>query len=105
MVYIFLLHVFSGSANQMVKVIKVKEKDSDCISTIRHHDGFMGQRIGPVNSMSFHPHRVSASSLNLLVNMSCMEYVFCKSYVRRGLKISVIPSAYMRMCRYVTLGI
>ncbi len=48
----------------MVKVIKVKEKDSDCISTIRHHDGFMGQRIGPVNSMSFHPHRVSPTYRN-----------------------------------------
>ncbi|CAB3987511.1 regulatory-associated of mTOR-like [Paramuricea clavata] len=50
--------IASGSANQIVKVIKVKEKDSDCISTIRHHDGFMGQRIGPVNAMSFHPHRL-----------------------------------------------
>ncbi|XP_028395165.1 regulatory-associated protein of mTOR-like isoform X2 [Dendronephthya gigantea] len=48
-----------GFASQSVKVTKVRQKDSDCISTIRHYDGFMGQRIGRVNSMSFHPHRVS----------------------------------------------
>lgn len=49
--------IASGSANQMVKVIRTAN-ESECISTIRHHDGFIGQRIGPVSSMCFHPHRV-----------------------------------------------
>ena len=48
----------SGSYNQSVRVTKIKEKETECMSTIRHHDGFMGQRIGPVNTMSFHPHKV-----------------------------------------------
>ncbi|XP_046854750.1 regulatory-associated protein of mTOR-like isoform X4 [Xenia sp. Carnegie-2017] len=47
-----------GSYNQSVRVTKIKEKETECMSTIRHHDGFMGQRIGPVNTMSFHPHKV-----------------------------------------------
>ena len=71
----YFIFVLSGSANQMVKVIRTAN-ESECISTIRHHDGFIGQRIGPVSSMCFHPHRVSINSvvdghiiLSLLVSL------------------------------------
>jgi regulator-associated protein of mTOR len=28
------------------------------LQTIRYHIGFLGQRIGPISSLHFHPHRV-----------------------------------------------
>ena len=46
----------SGSASQMIKVYNL---DGGNLSTIRYHDGFMGQRIGPISCLEFHPHRVS----------------------------------------------
>jgi len=50
---LFCLH--SGSANQMIRVCDL---EGNYRSIIRYHDGFMGQRIGPINCMAFHPHRV-----------------------------------------------
>ena len=29
--------------------------NGNCLNTIRYHDGFLGQRIGPVSSLAFHP--------------------------------------------------
>ena len=29
------------------------------LSSIRYHDGFMGQRIGPTKCLAFHPYKVS----------------------------------------------
>ena len=40
-------------------MIKVYNLDGGNLSTIRYHDGFMGQRIGPISCLEFHPHRVS----------------------------------------------
>lgn len=45
----------SGSASQIIKIYSL---DGTNLSTIRYHDGFMGQRIGPISCMAFHPHRV-----------------------------------------------
>ena len=45
----------SGSASQMIKVYSLGGAN---LSTIRYHDGFMGQRIGPISCLAFHPHRV-----------------------------------------------
>ncbi|XP_070581195.1 regulatory-associated protein of mTOR-like isoform X2 [Ptychodera flava] len=44
-----------GSANQLISVYSLA---GDNLSTIKYHDGFMGQRIGPISCMAFHPHRV-----------------------------------------------
>ena len=35
--------------------IKVFDFNGNCLNTIRYHDGFLGQRIGPVSSLAFHP--------------------------------------------------
>ena len=43
-------------------MIKVYNLDGGNLSTIRYHDGFMGQRIGPISCLGFHPHRVSEFS-------------------------------------------
>jgi WD40 repeat protein len=46
--------VASGSHNQFIKVM---DTGGNLISMIRYHDGFLGQRIGPVSCLAFHPHR------------------------------------------------
>ncbi|EDO47933.1 predicted protein [Nematostella vectensis] len=62
----------SGSANQ---IIKVMDLDGGMRSVIRYHDGFMGQRIGPVSCMEFHPHRVhlAAGSTDSFISIYSTE--------------------------------
>jgi regulator-associated protein of mTOR len=43
--------IATGSTDQRIKVMNYKGEE---ISLIRYHDGFLGQRIGPVSSLSFH---------------------------------------------------
>jgi len=43
--------IATGSTDQRIRVLNYK---GDEISLIRYHDGFLGQRIGPVSSLSFH---------------------------------------------------
>jgi len=38
--------------------IKVMNFDGGNLNLIRYHDGFLGQRIGPVTSLCFHPYKV-----------------------------------------------
>lgn len=45
----------SGSSKQFVKVMRT---DGVTINKIRHYDGFLGQRIGPVNYLAFHPYKL-----------------------------------------------
>jgi WD40 repeat protein len=47
--------IASGSHNQFVKVLTI---DGETISVIRYHDGFLGQRIGPISALAFHPNRL-----------------------------------------------
>jgi len=42
----------SGSYNQFIKVLTL---EGDTLSVIRYHDGILGQRIGPVATLAFHP--------------------------------------------------
>lgn len=42
----------SGSHNRFVKVMSMEER---VLNTIKYHDGFMGQRIGPLSAVAFHP--------------------------------------------------
>ncbi|XP_078609645.1 regulatory-associated protein of mTOR-like isoform X2 [Branchiostoma floridae x Branchiostoma japonicum] len=44
-----------GSANQFISLYTLNGEN---ISTIKYHDGFMGQRIGPISCLAFHPHWV-----------------------------------------------
>ncbi|OQR91926.1 regulatory-associated protein of mTOR [Achlya hypogyna] len=45
----------SGSHNQFIKVFR---HDGEQLALIRYHEGFLGERIGPVSCLAFHPHRL-----------------------------------------------
>eukprot|EP00271_Cylindrocystis_brebissonii_P008119 TRINITY_DN22146_c0_g1_i1.p1 TRINITY_DN22146_c0_g1~~TRINITY_DN22146_c0_g1_i1.p1 ORF type:complete len:1612 (-),score=347.58 TRINITY_DN22146_c0_g1_i1:1787-6622(-) len=45
----------SGSAKQYIKVFNMS---GDQLSMVRYHNSFLGQRIGPVTSLHFHPYSV-----------------------------------------------
>lgn len=47
--------IASGSAKQMIKVFSL---EGEQLSLIRYYPTFMGQRIGPVSCLTFHPYRV-----------------------------------------------
>ena len=55
-----VLHDFApllatGTRRQAVRVFT---NSGQPVTDIRYHDGFLGQRIGPVSSLAFHPHRL-----------------------------------------------
>lgn len=52
-----------GSAQQCISVMA---PNGAMLNTIKYHEGFMGQRIGPISCLAFHPQSVSFYS-NLLV--------------------------------------
>lgn len=56
----FVLHphapVFAVGSRS--RVVQVYNTAGDELSTIRYHVGFVGQRLGPVASLAFHPYRV-----------------------------------------------
>lgn len=57
----------SASRNQSIKIYST---DSDeLVNTIRYHDGFMGQKIGPTRCLAFHPYKVKIpiSIINILL--------------------------------------
>jgi len=73
--YISMHHYWHGKSHPMVTVvmchhnlvhsasrnhsIKIYSTDSDdLINSIRYHDGFMGQKIGPTRCLAFHPYKV-----------------------------------------------
>ncbi len=45
----------SGSYNQFIKVFTL---DGETLNVIRYNDGFLGQRIGSVACLSFHPYKL-----------------------------------------------
>jgi regulator-associated protein of mTOR len=47
--------IATGSQDQRIKVMNFNSEE---LSLIRYHDGFLGQRIGPVSSLSFHPFQI-----------------------------------------------
>lgn len=56
------LFLFPSASNQAIKLYNIKNKES--INSIRYHDGFMGQKIGPTKSIIFHPYKVSATPID-----------------------------------------
>ena len=53
--------VFAIASQQ--QFIGVLSEAGAALSTIKYHDGFMGQRIAPVTCMAFHPYKVRACYL------------------------------------------
>ncbi|WAQ95554.1 RPTOR-like protein [Mya arenaria] len=49
----------SGSLNQYIGVYN---QSGDSLSTIKYHDGFIGQRIGTITSLAFHPYKVKLAA-------------------------------------------
>ena len=45
-----------GSHLQFIKLLTLRGEQLGNI--IKYHDGFLGQRIGPVSSLSFHPYKM-----------------------------------------------
>lgn len=45
-----------ATAQQSIKIFNLDT--DDMLSSIRYHDGFMGQRIGPTKCLAFHPYKV-----------------------------------------------
>lgn len=52
---LFYLLPTSGSMNQFIAVYNA---NGDVISNIKYYDGFMGQRIGAISCLAFHPYWV-----------------------------------------------
>ncbi|KAL3211196.1 hypothetical protein MRX96_000875 [Rhipicephalus microplus] len=48
-----------GSASQQISVFN---KEGDNIGSIRHHDWFINQRVGPVSCLAFHPYKMCLAS-------------------------------------------
>jgi hypothetical protein len=46
--------IATGSAGQQARIFT---NTGESLADIRHHEGFMGQRIGQVSALAFHPHR------------------------------------------------
>ncbi|XP_050029406.1 regulatory-associated protein of mTOR isoform X2 [Dermacentor andersoni] len=48
-----------GSASQQISVFN---KEGDNMGSIRHHDWFINQRVGPVSCLAFHPYKMCLAS-------------------------------------------
>lgn len=60
--------IASGSAKQLIKVFSLK---GDLLSTIRYYPSFIAQRIGSINSLTFHPYNaiLSAGASDAIVSI------------------------------------
>jgi regulator-associated protein of mTOR len=63
----------TGSQDQRIKVFN-QNSDQE-LSLIRYHDGFLGQRIGPVSALNFHPYHIllAAGATDSLVSIYAGE--------------------------------
>jgi len=61
--------------------IKVMNFEGDILSTIRYHDGFLGQRIGPISSLCFHPYKIilAAGATDSIVSVYTEEHLKIKN--------------------------
>ncbi|KAF2073039.1 hypothetical protein CYY_005655 [Polysphondylium violaceum] len=57
-----------GSPNQRIRIINFAGEE---VCTIRYHDGFLGQRIGPVSCVAFHPYSIllGASATDSIISI------------------------------------
>eukprot|EP00011_Vannellida_sp_DIVA3-517-6-12_P013161 CAMPEP_0114607422 /NCGR_PEP_ID=MMETSP0168-20121206/2061_1 /TAXON_ID=95228 ORGANISM="Vannella sp., Strain DIVA3 517/6/12" /NCGR_SAMPLE_ID=MMETSP0168 /ASSEMBLY_ACC=CAM_ASM_000044 /LENGTH=1255 /DNA_ID=CAMNT_0001818301 /DNA_START=266 /DNA_END=4034 /DNA_ORIENTATION=+ len=58
----------TGTQNQKVRIANFEGKE---LSSIRYHDGFLGQRIGPVSCLEFHPYKLilAAGATDSIISM------------------------------------
>lgn len=66
-----MLSCYSGSPNQFIGVYNTS---GDNLSTIKYHEGFLGQRIGAASCLAFHPYKVHNSSRQMLT-MCCSRCI------------------------------
>lgn len=79
----------SGSPNQFIGVYNTS---GDNLSTIKYHEGFLGQRIGAASCLAFHPYKVHNSSRQML-SMCCL---WCVVY-GLNLKSCTFLSIYLNL--------
>eukprot|EP00002_Diphylleia_rotans_P019938 TRINITY_DN3858_c0_g2_i1.p1 TRINITY_DN3858_c0_g2~~TRINITY_DN3858_c0_g2_i1.p1 ORF type:complete len:1260 (+),score=219.57 TRINITY_DN3858_c0_g2_i1:53-3832(+) len=58
----------SGSKNQHIKIFNTK---AETLNILQYHNGFLGQRIGVVSSLAFHPHHLllAAGSADSIISI------------------------------------
>ncbi|GJQ81856.1 hypothetical protein Trydic_g9883 [Trypoxylus dichotomus] len=66
---------YACAANQSVGVYNL---NGNCINVIRFYEGFMGYRIGPVNCLAYHPHKVALA----IGTADCSISVYCLDHRR-----------------------
>jgi regulator-associated protein of mTOR len=47
-----------GSSDQSIKLCEKQAEDLVKLQSIRYHDGFLGQRLGNINKVTWHPQRM-----------------------------------------------
>jgi hypothetical protein len=62
----------------MNQFIAVYNSNGDVISNIKYYDGFMGQRIGAISCLAFHPHwvRPHCTSMQLHAALRVLEKLY-----------------------------
>lgn len=60
--------IATGSAKQFIKVYNL---NGEQLSIVRYHNSFLGQRIGPVSCLNFHPYNIllAAGALDTTVSV------------------------------------
>jgi regulatory associated protein of mTOR len=61
--------IATGSLEQFIKILTFGGEQVG--NVIKYHDGFLGQRMGPITSLTFHPHRMmlAASAADCIVSI------------------------------------
>ncbi|KAL1512534.1 hypothetical protein ABEB36_002115 [Hypothenemus hampei] len=61
-----------GSFNQFINIFSL---NGNSLNTIRFYEGFIGQKIGPVSCLNFHPHKVALAfgTVDCCVNVYTLE--------------------------------
>ncbi|XP_057866862.1 regulatory-associated protein of TOR 1 isoform X1 [Cryptomeria japonica] len=64
--------IASGTAKQYIKVFNLR---GDLLNIVRYHNSFLGQRIGPVSCLSFHPYNIllAAGATDAIVSIYARE--------------------------------
>ncbi|CAI5504298.1 unnamed protein product [Closterium sp. Naga37s-1] len=62
----------TGSSKQLIRVFNMS---GDLLSVVRYHNSFLGQRIGPVSALHFHPYRplLAAGATDSIVSIYAGE--------------------------------
>ncbi|GJP30693.1 hypothetical protein CLOM_g4583 [Closterium sp. NIES-68] len=62
----------TGSSKQLIRVFNMS---GDLLSVVRYHNSFLGQRIGPVSALHFHPYKplLAAGATDSIVSIYAGE--------------------------------